>query len=151
MAGKRSCGEGGILYDKRRKKPYRARITIGWEINEKTGKSKQIYKDLGSYKTKGEASRALAEYLKNPYDLNNKDITFEQLYKKWYEDFIVDHKSHEYRIKSAYKYCSAIYNKRVRDITVLDMKDCIYKGTVISTREKIKVKRNSLLLLQKKV
>lgn len=139
MAGKRSCGEGGILYDKRRKKPYRARITVGWELDETTGRSKQIYKDLGSYKTKGEASRALAEYLKNPYDLSNKDITFSQLYEKWYEDFMTeDHKSHKYRIKSAYKYCSSIYNKKVRDITVLDMKNCIYKGTVISNRGKNK-------------
>lgn len=139
MAGKRSRGEGSIIYDKRRKKPYRARITIGWEENEETGKSKQIFKDVGSYKTKGEASRALAEYLKNPYDLSNKDITFKQLYERWYADFMTeDHISHKYRIKSAYKYCSAIYNKKVREITIIDMKDCIYKGTVIPTRGKNK-------------
>lgn len=135
MAGKRSSGEGSIIYDKRRKKPYRARITIGWELNEETGRSKQIFKDIGSYKTKGEASRALAEYLKNPYDLSNKDITFSQLYERWYEDFLTeDNISHKYRIKAAYKYCSTLYNKKVREITVLDMKDCIYKGTAISTR-----------------
>lgn len=139
MAGTRSRGEGSIIYDKRRKKPYRARVTIGWELNEETGKSKQLFKDLGSYKTKGEASAALAEYLRNPYDLSNKDITFSQLYEKWYEDFMTeDHISHKYRIKAAYKYCSMIYNKKVREITVLDMKDCIYKGTVISTKGKNK-------------
>lgn len=86
-------------------------------------------------KTKGEASRALAEYLKNPFDLTNKDITFSQLYEKWYEDFMTDeHKSSEYRIKSAYKYCSSLYNKKIREITVLDMKKCINKGSIISTR-----------------
>lgn len=139
MAGKRSNGEGSISYDKRRK-TYRAKVTIGWELNEETGRSKQIVKTLGSnYKTKGEASRALAEYLKNPYDLNNKDITFSQLYKKWFEDFMTeDHESHRYRIKAAYKYCSLLYNKKVREITVLDMKECIYKGTVVSTRGKNK-------------
>ncbi len=139
MTGKRANSEGSISYDKRRKR-YRARVTVGWELNEKTGRSKQITKDLGSsFKTKGEASRALAEYLKNPFDLQNKDITFSQLYQKWYEDFMTeDHKSHEYRIKAAYKYCSTIYDKKMRDITVLDMKNCIYKGTVISTRGKNK-------------
>ena len=139
MAGKRSNGEGSISYDKRRK-TYRAKVTIGWELDEKTGRSKQIVKTLGSsYKTKGEASRVLAEYLKNPFDLSNKDITFSQLYKKWYDDFMTeDHISHKYRIKAAYKYCSSIYNKKVREITVLDMKNCIYKGTVISTRGKNK-------------
>lgn len=139
MAGKRSNGEGSISYDKRRK-TYRAKVTVGWELDESTGKSKQIVKTLGSnYKTKGEAARALAEYLKNPFDLNNKDITFSQLYQKWFEDFMTeDHISHKYRIKSAYKYCSSIYDKKVREITVLDMKDCIYKGTTISTRGKNK-------------
>lgn len=138
MAGKRSNGEGSISYDKRRKR-YRAKVTIGWELNEETGRSKQIVKTLGSnYKTKGEASAALAQYLKNPFDLNNKDITFSQLYEKWYKDWINEHESHKYRIKAAYKYCSSIYNKKVREITVLDMKNCIYKGTVISTRGKNK-------------
>lgn len=139
MGGKRSNGEGSISYDKRRK-TYRAKVTVGWELDEKTGKIKQVTKTLGSsYKTKGEASRALAEYLKNPFDLTNKDITFSQLYEKWYEDFMTeDHISHKYRIKAAYKYCSSIYNKKVREITVLDMKNCIYKGTAISTKGKNK-------------
>ncbi len=139
MAGKRSSGEGGILYDKRRKKPYRVRITVGWETNEETGKVKQKYKDLGSYKTKGEASRALAEYLKNPYDLSNKDMTFSQLYERWYDDFVEKQEnSNKYRIKAAYKYCTSIYNKKVREISIIDMKDCIYKGTVIIDRGKFK-------------
>lgn len=136
--GKRANSEGSITYDARRKR-YRARVTIGWEINEETGRTKQIMKDLGSsFKTKGEASRALAEYLKNPFDLNDKDITFSQLYEKWYDDFIENHESHKYRIKAAYKYCSSIYNKKVRNITVLDMKNCIYKGTAICNRGKNK-------------
>ncbi len=135
MSGKRANSEGSVSYDKRRKR-YRARVTVGWELNEETGRTKQITKDLGSsFKTKGEANRALAEYLKNPFDLTNKDITFSQLYEKWYEDFLTeDHKSHEYRIKAAYKYCSSLYDKKIREITVLDMKNCIYKGTIISTR-----------------
>lgn len=138
MAGRRSNGEGSISYDGRRKR-YRAKITIGWELDEKTGKSKQITKTLGSnYKTKGEASAALANYLRNPYDLDNKDITFSQLYQKWFDDFIKDHESHKYRIKSAYKYCSSIYNKKFREISILDMKNCIYKGTIKETRGKHK-------------
>ncbi len=138
MAGRRSNGEGSISYDKRRRKPYRAKVTVGWELNEETGKSKQITKDLGSFKTKGEASRALAEYLKNPYDLSNKDITFSKLYEKWFDDFVVDHESHKYRIKSAYKYCTSLYNKKIRDITIIDMKDCINNGKTVETRGKYK-------------
>lgn len=138
MAGKRANGEGSISYDSRRKR-YRAKITVGWEFNEETGRTKQIVKTLGSnYKTKGEASAALAEYFKNPFDLDNKDITFSQLYEIWFDDFTKDHESHKYRIKSAYKYCSSIYNKKFRELSILDMKNCIYKGTSEITRGKYK-------------
>ena len=140
MAGKRGRGEGSVTYDRRRKR-YRARVTIGWETNEETGRTKQIVKTLGSnYKTKGEATSALAEYLKNPYDLNNKDITFEQLYKKWFDEYIDtdEHESIKYRVKAAYRYCSIIYKKKFREITIIDMKDCIYKGTATCVRGKYK-------------
>lgn len=138
MAGRRSNGEGSVSYDSRRKR-YRAKVTIGWIVDEETGKTKQLVKTLGSnYKTKGEASAALAAYLNSPYDIDNKDITFSQLYKIWYEDYVPEHKSHEYRIKAAYKYCSSIYNRKVRDISIIDMKNCIYKGTIIETRGKYK-------------
>ena len=138
MAGSRSRGEGSITYDKRRKR-YRARVTVGWELNEETGRSKQIIKTIGSnYKTKGEASAALAEYLRNPFDLNNKDITFSNLYENWFEEFIKDHESHRYRIKAAYKYCSLLYNKKFREISIRDMKNCIDKGTIVVDRGKYK-------------
>lgn len=138
MAGKRSNGEGSISYDSRRKR-YRAKVTIGWELDEKTGKSKQIVKNIGSnFKTKGEAAKALSKYLDNPYDIDNKNITFSELYNKWYENFVKTHKSQEYRLKSAYAYCSSIYNKKFREISILDMKDVIYNGTRISTKEKTK-------------
>lgn len=136
MAGRRSNGEGSISYDSRRKK-YRAKVTIGWEFDETTGKTKQIVKSLGSnFKTKGEASAALAEYLLHPYDLDNKDITFNQLYEVWFDHFMEENESYRYRIKSAYKYCSTIYDKKIRDISILDMKNCIYKGTSLVTRGK---------------
>lgn len=138
MAGRRSNGEGSISYDSRRKR-YRAKVTVGWDFDEETGKTKQIIKNLGSnFKTKGEAAAALAEYLKNPYDLANKDITFSQLYEVWFNEFIKDHESHRYRIKSAYKYCRAVYDKKFRELSILDMKNCIYKGTAIAVRGKYK-------------
>ena len=137
MAGRRSNGEGSVIYDSRRKN-YRARVTIGWEVDETTGKSKQIIKNLGSFKTKGEASAALASYLKNPYDLDNKDITFSQLYKIWVEDYIKNHESMYYRFRAAYRYCTQIHNKKIRDISIIDMKNCLYKGTAITTKGKYK-------------
>lgn len=138
MAGRRSNQEGSITYDKRRKR-YRARITVGWELNEKTGRAKQITKDIGSsFKTKGEAASALAQYLKNPYDLDNKNITFSELYKIWFEEYMKKHETNRYRIQAAYKYCSLIYDKKFRELTILDMKKCIYDGSIIETKGKNK-------------
>lgn len=141
MPRKRSNGEGSISYDSRRKR-YRAKITIGWEFDEKTGKSKQIIKSIGSnYKTRGEASKALEEYLNDPYDLDAKNITFSQLYEKWYEYFLQTHESQRYRLKTAYAYCSTLYNKKFKAISILDMKRAINEGTRICAKGKNKGER----------
>ena len=137
MGRKRGNGEGSISFDSRRKR-YRVKVTLGWEIDEQTGRSKQITKTIGSnYKTQAEAQRALSEYLENPFDLKNKDITFENLYNKWFEDRVVKKSNSSlYRIKAAYKYCSSLYDMKFRDITILDMKDCIENGTALEIRGK---------------
>lgn len=45
---RRANGSGQIFKIKgaRRRNPWRVRITIGWEMNEETGKSKQIIMTL---------------------------------------------------------------------------------------------------------
>lgn len=131
MAKKRSNGEGSINYDKRRKR-YRAKVTVGWEMNEETGRTKQITKSIGSnFKTRGEAARALAEYQNESYNLENKDITFEELFEIWYPEYIQKHPSYKYVYKSAYAYMTLLYKKKFRNITILDMKKCIEEGTII--------------------
>lgn len=62
----------------RRRKPYAARITVGW-----TEDGKQIRKYLGYYKTRQEAIKALADYNENPFDLMEKDVTFAEVYQRW--------------------------------------------------------------------
>ena len=138
MAGRRSNGEGSITYDKRRKR-YRVKITVGWELNEETGRTKQIVKTLGSnFKTKGEAARALSEYLDTPFNIDKRDITFSELYERWITDRIKNKSSMWYRVKGAYKYCSMLYDKKFKDLTILDMKKCINEGTTLVTRGKYK-------------
>ena len=52
-----------------RRKPYLARVTLGWITDEQTGKTVQNRVPLGTFKTKKEALQALAEYGANPYDI----------------------------------------------------------------------------------
>lgn len=71
-------GYGSVVnLGKRRRKPYAARITVGW-IEE--GKQKKKY--LGYYKTRQEAMKALADSNKNPFDLMAQDVTFADVYEK---------------------------------------------------------------------
>ena len=68
-----------------RRNPYVAKKTKGWEIDPKTGKSKQLYTVVGYYPTRKEALTALAEYNKDPFDLRHATITFEEVYERWSE------------------------------------------------------------------
>ena len=73
-------GYGGISkLPGNRRNPFRVRVTTGWDLTP-DGKQKQLLQTLGYYPTRKEAMMALAEYNQNPYDLNNKKITFETCY-----------------------------------------------------------------------
>lgn len=72
-------GYGSVVnLGKKRRKPYAARITVGW-----TEEGRQKKKYLGYYKTRQEAMKALADYNENPFDLATREITFAELYSKW--------------------------------------------------------------------
>lgn len=60
-----------------RRKPYAARITVGW----KDGKQQRKY--VGYYKTQTEALIALAEYHKNGYDIDLANATLGEVYDRW--------------------------------------------------------------------
>ena len=46
----------------KRRNPWIARKTTGWEIDPKTGKAKQRYVTIGYYPTRKDALNALAEF-----------------------------------------------------------------------------------------
>ena len=101
-----------------RRKPFCARRTIGWNI-----KGHPIYRNIGYYATRKEGIIALAEYNKNPYDLNYAKLTMAELYTKWSErDFP--------------KMAKATYqNLRC---TTLHMKHVIHSGQCLMTRVQIR-------------
>ena len=122
----------------KRRKPYIARKTIGWEINEETKKSKQILKTIGYYKTKSEALQALADYNSDPYDLIISKYTFAEIYEKWFEETFNDdsNKSTMHNYKNAYSHCESIYNKPIISLRLADLQKVLneaaeqgYKGS----------------------
>lgn len=69
--------EGSVIkLSGKRKRPWAARITVGWS---KEGKQQLRY--IGYFKTKTEAKKALNNYLVNPYSLEK--ITTIELFEKW--------------------------------------------------------------------
>ena len=123
-----------------RRKPYLARVTLGWITDEQTGKTVQNRVPIGTFKTKKEALQALAEYGANPYDIQNNNLTLADLYQKWTDSYFPTLKSDSSSrtITSAWKYCHAIYGMRVKDLRARHIKGIMEDGYIISERGKNK-------------
>ena len=59
----------------KRRKPFIARKTIGWDDN-----GKQIYRTIGYYETKKLALQSLADFNNNPYDVEVSTLTFSDIF-----------------------------------------------------------------------
>ena len=63
-----------------RRKPYRVRKTIGWDGD------KQIRKTIGYFETRQQALQELALFNENPYDIDVRHITVDELHTKWQDE-----------------------------------------------------------------
>ncbi|MBD5464140.1 MAG: site-specific integrase [Lachnospiraceae bacterium] len=116
-----------------RRKPYLARVTLGWTMDEHTGKAVQNRVPIGTFKTKKEALQALAEYGANPYNIQNNNLTLAELYQKWTEAYFptLESESSARTITSAWRYCHAIHNMRVKDLRARHIKGIMEDGYII--------------------
>lgn len=114
-------GMGGISkLSGNRRKPYCVRTTVGWVYDEEKQKKKQVQKVIGYYRTKKEALEALVLYNRDPYDLDGRQVTFDEIYKQ--VDFAESNKSN---YNAAYKYLSPVSDKSIRSITPAQLQECI--------------------------
>ncbi len=121
-----------------RRKPYLARVTLGWSTDEQTGKCVQNRVPIGTFKTKKEALQALAEYGANPYDIQNNNLTLAELYQKWTESYFptLESESSSRTITAAWRYCHAIHGMRVKDLRARHIKGIMEDGYIIPSRGK---------------
>lgn len=112
-------GSGSVVnLGKNRRRPFAPRVTIGFD--KKTGK--QIYKYLGYFKTKKEAMNCLAEYNLNPYDINLRNISFREVFEKFYETKKnVVSKSRLKNYKVIFKKLESLGNMKMADIKTLHL------------------------------
>ncbi len=106
-------------------------------------KARQIQKCIGYYETRSDAMIALAEYNKNPFDIDKKNITFSQVYDLLYEKDIKNmDKSSKAGYTTAYKKCEPLKNMRMREIRLAHL-----QNVVDTYSDKSKSTQNNIIVL----
>lgn len=115
------------LKNRRLRKPFRAMVTVG--KNEFGKPIQKLLKPEAYFETYNQAYEALVEYNKNPYDLDD-DITIEELYNRWTEEYFKKIKTASQRpIRASWAYCRSIYKMRAKDLRPRHIKEVMENGT----------------------
>ncbi len=107
-----------------RRRPYRARVTIGWQ-NDELGKAHQKFLTLGYFATREEGLFALYEYHLKP-GLDSHDESFEEVYEAWalnHYSKISESNIRGYR--TAFQYCQKIHDLVFAKIHLYDLQQVI--------------------------
>ena len=120
-------GYGGVIkLSGKRRRPYAARITVGWHEHEITGKRVQEYQIIGYAKTRQEALDILANYNKNPISMTVTKLTFKDVYTRWSEEkYPTISKSNITGYKAVYKLCDKLNDKPFKDLKLDDLQRTI--------------------------
>lgn len=139
---RRTNGEGTIQKTNRKTNPYTAKIRIG-EYIDKNGKKQIRYKSIGSFETKKEAEEALILYKYSHEEKEECELTFTELYEKWFERYQRGLKSESSArtITCAYAYCSSLYDMKIVNIGAGHIKDVMNDGYIIEEKGKNKGKK----------
>ena len=145
----RNNGEGSITKRKGRKKPFEVTVTLGYEVNEETGKLKRIQKSLGYFETLTAAKEVLNGY--NAQKVENErtgavsrfkeTITFEQLYREWEKQFFSTFtESTKMSYTCAFKALKTIHDKKFISLYTDDFRKAMLdSGKNYPTLRKVKV------------
>lgn len=123
---RRANGTGTVVkLSGRRRKPYEVRVNT--RMDER---NYPVYDVLGRFDNRETAAIALAEYRKDPYDINMRDKTFSEVYEKWFENKYYKSKktfsnSTVNCTKMAFKHCSKLHNMKFADIRTIDMQNIL--------------------------
>lgn len=119
-----------------RRKPWCARVTVGW-----TDEGKQQYKNIGYYEERSDAMIALAQYNNDPYDLDNNKITFAEVYEKWSEEkFPKISQSNIRGYKTSFNKCTLLHGMKFKQIRKMHMQRVINENEHLSYQVRMKLK-----------
>ncbi|MBQ6945398.1 MAG: site-specific integrase [Ruminococcus sp.] len=120
----------------KRAKPFRVRVTDGWEWDEGKQKAIQKYRTLGYYESRKEGLIALAEYNKNPAKRGTAELLFSDLYKLWFENKKPEGQAMR-AYRNAYNQSAALHNMKVKDIKAEHLESVMNSVTVGVAGQKI--------------
>lgn len=104
-----------------RRNPFCARKTSGY--NEK---GQPVYKAIGYYPTRKDAMIALADYNRQPFDIDLSKITLEQLYTKWSaREFPKMKKASMSSHRASFNWCEPLYKIPYKKIKSYQMQEII--------------------------
>jgi len=110
-------GYGSVVsFGGRRRRPFGARVTAGFDEN-----GKQLFKYIGYYEKREEAMIALAEFYKKPIDASGLDVTFGQIAEETCRSVENKSKTVRYIVKKVKDTLSELNNIPYRKITILDI------------------------------
>lgn len=119
-----------------RRRPWCARITIGW-----TDDGRQKYKNIGYYEERSDALIALAKYNDDPYDLDANKITFTEIYEKWSEEkFPKISQSNIRGYRTSFNKCSRLHDMKFKQIKKMHMQRVITENEHLSFQVRSKIK-----------
>lgn len=136
MRMKHPNGYGSVVkLSGKRRRPYCARKTK--ELDER---GYPVYFVIGYYATREEGLMALAEYNRNPYDVDLAKITMKELYDRWSaRDFPKMSESSVGSHKAAMKHCEPLHTMPYKTIKAYQMQQIIDEcGFGYSTQGSIK-------------
>lgn len=129
-----------------RRRPFVARKTIGFKMNEEKQTAYPVYQVIGYYEKREDALTALSDFNKNPYSIEVTKITFAEIYEKWAErkfDEISQSNINGYR--AAYKVCEALHKRKFIELKLADLQAVIDKSDKNQpTLKKVKILMNQL-------
>lgn len=118
-----------------RRRPFIVKKTIGWKDN-----GQPIFDIIGYTETREAGNMLLAEYNRDPWDVDKAKITLEQLFELWKEKKAPKlGESNRASLCSAFKHCSGLLNKPYKQIKAFQMQETIDQcGKGYSTQAAIK-------------
>ena len=125
---RRPNGSGTIVkLSGKRKKPFQVRVNTRID-----NFGMPVYDVLNNYPDRVSAEIALAEYNKDPYDVNNRKQTFSEVFAAWYlwkyktpHDSKEKKKSSQYCSIAAYKKCERLHGRIMWDMRAQEMQDIL--------------------------